>query len=138
MGELEAEKVAQQERIQELQNNVQETQQLEAKILAIRELESEKVTQQEQIQTLQTSTANLSADQERTLAQLKQSLSLSSNDNAQRFAWLRNSDDEKKENDLDLVKIVSDNPIRIAFVDGKRKESSNDVLSSAPPVNSID
>eukprot|EP01083_Nonionella_stella_P196645 723362_1 len=113
-------------------------QQLQAKTRAIRELESEKRTQQERIQELQASIANLYMDQQRSVARLKKSLSLPSNDNSQRFAWLRSQDDEKKENDLELVKIVSDNPIRIAFVDGKQQTSGNAVLSLAPPVNSID
>eukprot|EP01083_Nonionella_stella_P196643 723358_1 len=113
-------------------------QQLQAKTRAIRELESEKRTQQERIQELQASIANLYMDQQRSVARLKKSLSLPSNDNSQRFAWLRSQDDEKKENDLELVKIVSDNPILIAFVDGKQQKSVNDVLSSAPPVNTID
>eukprot|EP01083_Nonionella_stella_P194248 716517_1 len=69
-------------------------QQVEAKTHAIRALEAEKVTQQEQIQALHTDIANLSSDQERTLAQLKKSLSLLSNDDSQRFAWLRSEDDE--------------------------------------------
>eukprot|EP01083_Nonionella_stella_P316877 1151316_1 len=133
--DLEAEKVTQQERIQSLQTNVQ---QLEAKTHTIGVLEAEKRTQQEMIQQLHLNVANLSADQQRNVTQLKESLSLQTNDNSQRFAWLRSEDDEKKENDLELVKIVADNPIRIAFVDGKQQKSVNDALSSTPPVNSID
>eukprot|EP01083_Nonionella_stella_P102801 292807_1 len=90
------------------------------------------------VQELHSNVTNLSADQQRSVAQLKESLSLSSNDDSQRFAWLRSEDDEKKENDLELVKIVADNPIRIAFVDGKQQKSSNDVLSPTPHLNSID
>eukprot|EP01083_Nonionella_stella_P239231 837517_1 len=90
------------------------------------------------IQELHSNVANLSTDQQRSVAQLKESLSLSSNDNSQRFAWLRSKDDEKKENDFELVKIVADNPIRIAFVNGKQQESATDVLWATPPVNSID
>eukprot|EP01083_Nonionella_stella_P316879 1151325_1 len=160
---LESEKRTQHEQIQSLQTNVQDMQrikqQLEATKRANRELEakqktqqqqiqgktrmisaleSEKRTQQEMIQELHSNVANLSADQQRNVAQLKKSLSLASNDNSQRFAWLRSEDDEKKENDLELVKIVADNPIRIAFVDGKQQKSANDVLSVTPPVNSID
>eukprot|EP01083_Nonionella_stella_P166339 555887_1 len=148
-----AEKVTHQERIQSLQTNVQDTQrlrqqleakqktqqqQIQAKTRMISALESEKRTQQEMIQELHSNVANLSADQQRNVVQLKKSLSLSSNDNSQRFAWLRSEDDEKKENDLELVKIVADNPIRIAFVDGKQQKSANDVLSPTPTVNSID
>eukprot|EP01083_Nonionella_stella_P275049 934072_1 len=112
-------------------------QQLEAKTHAVRELEAEKITQQERIHELQTNVTNISTDQQRNLARLKESLSFSAN-NEQRFRWLRNGDDEKKENDMEFVKIVADNPIHIVFVDGKRQVSSNDVLSLAPPVNSID
>eukprot|EP01083_Nonionella_stella_P032736 89584_1 len=77
-----------QERMQSLQTNVEDTQrikqQLEAKTRAIRELESEKRTQQEMIQELHSNVANLSADQQRNVTQLKKSLSLASNDNSQR------------------------------------------------------
>eukprot|EP01083_Nonionella_stella_P152726 489931_1 len=100
-------------------------------------LEAEKRTQQEVIQQLHSDVANISADQQRSVTKLKESLSFQTNDNSQRFAWLR-SQDEKKENDLELVKIISDNPIRIAFADGKQQKSANDVLSPAPTVNSID
>eukprot|EP01083_Nonionella_stella_P166336 555881_1 len=140
--ELEAEKLTHQEQIQSLQTNVQDIQRLKQQLKATkranRDLESEKRTQQEMIQELHSNVANLSADQQRNVVQLKKSLSLSSNDNSQRFAWLRSEDDEKKENDLELVKIVADNPIRIAFVDGKQQKSANDVLSPTPTVNSID
>eukprot|EP01083_Nonionella_stella_P049342 131527_1 len=112
-------------------------QQLEAKNDAIRELEAGKMRQQERIQELQTNVTNGAAEQQRNLAQLKDSLSFSANDE-QQFRWLRNDDDEKKENDMECVKIVTDNPIRIAFVDGKIQGSSNDVLSLAPPVDTID
>eukprot|EP01083_Nonionella_stella_P175043 608487_1 len=99
IGELEAEKVAQQERIQELQNNAQDAQrlrqELEVKMRTIKELQEDKVAQQEQIQELRSHVANLSADQDRTLARLKESLSLASNVNGLRFAWLRCGDDEK-------------------------------------------
>eukprot|EP01083_Nonionella_stella_P275050 934073_1 len=143
--ELEAEKVTHQERIQELETNVtnltsdqqRNMAQLEAKTQAVRELQAEKITQQGTIQELQTNVTNISTDQQRNLARLKESLSFSAN-NEQRFRWLRNGDDEKKENDMEFVKIVADNPIHIVFVDGKRQVSSNDVLSLAPPVNSID
>eukprot|EP01083_Nonionella_stella_P027040 74362_1 len=112
-------------------------QELEAKGNANRELETEKMTQQERIQELQTHITNITADQQHNLAQLKDSLSFSGN-NEQPCRWLRNDDDEKKENDMDFVKIVNDNPIHIVFVDGKGKDSSNDVLSLTPPVDSID
>eukprot|EP01083_Nonionella_stella_P307911 1084301_1 len=78
--ELEAEKVNHQERIQSLQTNLQDTQrlkqQLKSKTRVIRELESEKRTQQEMIQELHSNVANLSADHQRNVAQLKKSLSL--------------------------------------------------------------
>eukprot|EP01083_Nonionella_stella_P152508 488980_1 len=110
--ELEAEKLTHQERIQSLQTNLQDIQRLKQQLKATKrankELESEKRTQQETVQELHENVANLSADHQHNVAQLKNSLSLASNDDSQRFAWLRSTDDEKKENDLELVKIVAD------------------------------
>eukprot|EP01083_Nonionella_stella_P233202 821922_1 len=101
--ELQAEKITQQETIQELQTNItnistnqqRNMAQLEAKTQAVRELQAEKITQQETIQELQTNITNISTNQQRNMAQLKASLSFSAN-NEQRFRWLRNDDDEKK------------------------------------------
>eukprot|EP01084_Bolivina_argentea_P146789 256930_1 len=107
--DLEAKQRTQQEQIQSLKTNVQDTQQqLQAKARTISALQAEKNTQQQMIQELHSNVANLSADQQRNVTQLKESLSLQTNDNSQRFAWLRSEDDEKKENDLELVKIVAD------------------------------
>eukprot|EP01083_Nonionella_stella_P152529 489096_1 len=130
VGKLQAEKRTDQERIQSLK------QQSEAKTRVIGGLEA---TKSKQLQTIQELRTNTSDDQQRCVAQLKESLSFSSNNNAQQFVWLQCEDDEKKGNDIELVKIVADKPIRIAFVDGRsQKDSSNDVLSLVPPVNSID
>eukprot|EP01083_Nonionella_stella_P153285 492307_1 len=108
IGELEAEKSTQQERIQQLETNITNisadqqrnlakleddevviqrlTRELEAKRHAIGELEAEKRTHQERIQQLETEITNISADQQRNLAQLKESLSFSA-DNEQQFRW---------------------------------------------------
>eukprot|EP01083_Nonionella_stella_P295106 1002984_1 len=96
---LEAQKLTQQKRTQELQNNAQDIprlqQQLEIKTRVIRDLEADKVAQNKQIQSLQTNITNIASDQDHTLVRLKESLSLPSNDNLQRFAWHRSEDDEK-------------------------------------------
>eukprot|EP01083_Nonionella_stella_P030463 83482_1 len=104
----------------------------------IRELETDQFTQQKRIHELEKKLQNICADQQRAVVQLKESLSFSGNKNSQRFVWLQCSHNEKKENDIELAKIVAENPIRIAFVDGKRQCNANDVLSLAPPVHSID
>eukprot|EP01083_Nonionella_stella_P168486 568991_1 len=134
---LEATKSKQLQTIQELRTNVQRANKaIEAKTRMIEGLEA---TKSKQLQTIQELRTNTSDDQQRCVAQLKESLSFSSNKNAQQFVWLQCEDDEKKGNDIELVKIVADKPIRIAFVDGRsQKDSSNDVLSLVPPVNSID
>eukprot|EP01083_Nonionella_stella_P152527 489093_1 len=134
---LEATKSKQLQTIQELRTNVQRANKaIEAKTRMIEGLEA---TKSKQLQTIQELRTNTSDDQQRCVAQLKESLSFSSNNNAQQFVWLQCEDDEKKGNDIELVKIVADKPIRIAFVDGRsQKDSSNDVLSLVPPVNSID
>eukprot|EP01083_Nonionella_stella_P287851 979908_1 len=54
-------------------------QQLEAKNHAVKELEAGKITQQERIHELQTNATKITADQQRNLAQLKDSLSFSAN-----------------------------------------------------------